>query len=200
MEEKKGGEKKGRREARKERNVDFRKFGVLCKNTSLFVHAVPLSQNAIPLFLHLADSDSTLGPKYYFLRETFHEPRTGPGPHILWSDKTLFSLYVMIIMIVIMSSCMWLFVTGQSPPQSDSSELVRFQEPGAILGSERGLQDTHWVGKWINIYDKIYFILLSESCWVFIVLSTCRNLKLALWDKQEKGFNPPRFPVPFLRS
>lgn len=67
-------------------------FAALGKNTSVFVLAVPLSRNAVALFLHLADSDSTLGPTYYFLGETVHEPKTGPGPHILWSDKTLFSL------------------------------------------------------------------------------------------------------------
>lgn len=151
------------------------------------------------LFLHPANSDSTSASKYNFLRETFPNPRDGASsPYdVVWrnpsfpgglhhdcDDCNYTSVYVIICYRPV-SPTVWQFWTSE------------ISKAWAMLGSELETSRHPFMSdEWIDIWDKN---ILPETCWVSIVLSTCKHLKLALWGQQERG-SIPQFPVPSLRS
>lgn len=157
-------------------------------------------------FLHLANSDSTSGPqsKYYFFRDTFHEPQDGAmSPcYGVWQSPLFFVRALMTVMIVILSSRMWCNVIIRFMPKSHthtwSSKLVKSQKPGhpcLWTGASR-----HPLSRWVMngqiFMIKIYYYLSLAAS----VLHSPVHMQASKASPVRKGVQYPQLYMLFPRS
>lgn len=149
------------------------------------------------LFLHPANSDSTSGSKYNFLRETFPKPGDGASSpcDVVWRNPSFpgglhhdcddcnYTFVYVIICYRPVSPTVWQFWTSE------------ISKAWAMLGSELGTSRHPFMSdEWIDIWDKIHIT------WVLLGLHYPVHMQApqaSFVRSTGKGFNPPNFQCHF---